>query len=187
MKFVDTNVAGVILIEHTLHTDSRGLFRETWNRSRYLEAGFLDIDFVQVNHSRSQKNVVRGLHFQRQNPQGKLLHVTNGAVLDVAVDIRVGSRTFGDWTAVELSVDNGQQLWIPPGLAHGFCALTDDADLVYLCSEEYDAESDGGVRWDDAEIGIKWPVSNPLLSDKDLQLPSLAEAVGQGLLPEPAT
>lgn len=187
MKVGPTGLDEVLLIEHDVFADARGFFRETWNRQRYRESGLPEVEFVQANHSRSAKSVVRGLHFQRSRPQGKLVHVTNGSVFDVAVDVRAGSPTFGAWTGAELSADNGCQLWIPAGFAHGFCALSDDADLVYLCTEVYDADSDGGVIWDDVDIGIDWPVDDPVLSDKDARLPTLAEARDAGLLPGEAS
>ena len=174
---------GVFLITPDIHSDDRGFFLENWNVRRYIEAGFPDVRFVQSNHSQSRRGVLRGMHFQLRNPQGKLLQVIRGAVLDVAVDLRVGSPTFGGWVAEELNESLHRQLYVPPGFAHGFCALTDCADLVYLCTSVYDAASDGGVVWNDPEIGIDWPISRPILSARDKGLPTLRQARDAGLLP----
>lgn len=167
MKVIETGIPDVLLIEPKVFGDQRGFFLETWNRERYLSAGFPDIAFVQDNHSRSRQGVLRGLHFQLQHPQGKLVQVVTGAVFDVAVDIRVGSPTFGAWAGYELTEDNHRQLWVPPGLAHGFCVLSETVDFIYKCTDVYHPEDEGGVLWCDPEIGIEWPIEHPLLSDKD--------------------
>jgi len=167
VKVVETGIPGALLIEPKVFGDQRGFFLETWNRERYLSAGFPDISFVQDNHSRSRQGVLRGLHFQLQHPQGKLVQVVTGAVFDVAVDIRVGSPTFGAWVGYELTEDNHRQLWVPPGLAHGFCVLSETVDFTYKCTDVYHPEDEGGVLWCDPEIGIEWPIEHPLLSDKD--------------------
>lgn len=184
MKISSTGLDGVLLVEPQVYDDSRGFFLETWNSGRYREAGFPDVTFRQANHSRSVSGVLRGLHFQLRNPQGKLVWITRGAVFDVAVDVRSGSPDFGRWTGVELTGENHRQLWIPPGFAHGFCALTDEVDLAYLCTEAFDAASDGGICWNDADVDIAWPVAEPLLSAKDEKLPTLRKALDQRMLPE---
>src|SRR4051794_32401551 len=148
---------------------------ETYHLERFREAG-IGAPFVQDNHSRSARGVLRGLHYQEPNPQGKLVRCTRGELFDVAVDIRIGSPTFGRWYGTELSESNRRQLWIPPGFAHGFCALTDAADLVYKCTAFYDAASDRVIRWNDPAIGIAWPVTTPLLSAKDAGAPRLQDA-----------
>ena len=175
MKIVKTELPGVLLIEPRAFVDERGFFLETWNKERYLEAGFPDVQFVQDNQSRSRARVLRGLHFQRVRPQGKLVQVTRGAVFDVAVDIRTDSPHFGGWVGFQLSDSNHHQLWIPPGFAHGFVALSDVADVTYKCTERYLPEFDSGIRWDDADVGVEWPVTAPQLSPKDQSLPTLAQ------------
>jgi len=175
MKLTHTPIPGVILIEPRVFGDARGFFLETWNRERYLEAGFPDVQFVQDNHSRSSKGVLRGLHYQRENPQGKLVWAATGAVFDVVVDIREGSPTFGQWYGCKLSDENHCQLWVPPGLAHGFCVLSDIADFQYKCTDYYRPDDEGGVLWNDPAIGIDWPIEEPLLSEKDRKSPRLAD------------
>jgi len=175
VRFDETSLPGVVLIEPDVLGDDRGFFMETWNAARFREAG-LDLRFVQDNQSRSARGVLRGLHYQEPNAQGKLVRCARGALFDVAVDIRRGSPTFGRWYGVELSEQNRLMLWIPPGFAHGFCALTDMADLVYKCTAFYDAASDRAIRWDDPEIGIAWPVTAPTLSAKDAGAPRLQDA-----------
>nr|MCU0890415.1 dTDP-4-dehydrorhamnose 3,5-epimerase [Sandarakinorhabdus sp.] len=156
MNLIETPLPGVLLIEPRVFGDARGFFLESWNRQSFAEAG-LDMDFVQDNHSRSSRGVLRGLHYQLHNPQGKLVRVTQGAVFDVAVDIRRASPHFGRWVGYELSADNHRMLWIPPGFAHGFLVLSDTADFLYKCTTLYDPPSDRGIRWDDPAIGIDWP------------------------------
>jgi dTDP-4-dehydrorhamnose 3,5-epimerase len=177
VNLVETPLPGVLLIEPRVFGDARGFFLESWNRQSFAEAG-LDMDFMQDNHSRSSRGVLRGLHYQLHNPQGKLVRVTQGAVFDVAVDIRRASPHFGRWVGYELSADNHRMLWIPPGFAHGFLVLSDAADFLYKCTTLYDPPSDRGIRWDDPAIGIDWPDMGgaPLLSAKDAAAPLLADA-----------
>ena len=166
MKFIETSLPGVILIEPTLFGDDRGFFMETYHLERFREAG-IDATFVQDNHSRSARGVLRGLHYQEPNPQGKLVRCTRGALFDVAVDIRVGSPMFGRWYGAELSEANHRMLWIPPGFAHGFCALAEESDLVYKCTALYRGADDRAILWNDPDIAIAWPFPSPHLSAKD--------------------
>jgi dTDP-4-dehydrorhamnose 3,5-epimerase len=177
VKLTQTALPGVVLIEPKVFGDARGFFLESWNARSFAENG-LDLDFVQDNHSRSARGVLRGLHYQMVNPQGKLVRVTRGAVYDVAVDIRRSSPHFGRWVGYELSDSNHHMLYIPPGFAHGFVVLSEVADFVYKCTSLYDAGSDRGIRWDDPAIGITWPETGtaPLLSGKDAVAPLLADA-----------
>jgi dTDP-4-dehydrorhamnose 3,5-epimerase len=177
MNIVETTLPGVKLIEPKVFGDDRGFFLESWNAASFAAAG-LGVDFVQDNHSRSAKGVLRGLHYQKQNPQGKLVRVTTGAVFDVAVDIRRSSPHFGQWVGYELSDTNKRMLWVPPGFAHGFLVLTDTADFLYKVTTQYDAPEDRGIRWDDPQIGICWPDIGiaPQLSAKDANAPLLADA-----------
>lgn len=174
MKVIETGLPGCLVIEPKVFGDPRGFFMEAWNRERYAGHG-IGPDFVQSNLSRSARGVLRGLHYQWPNPQGKLVSVLDGEVFDVAVDIRRGSPTFGQWAGVVLSADNQRQFWVPPGFAHGFVALSESALFAYLCTTAYDAQADAGVRWDDADIGIDWPVARPTLSAKDASAPLLRE------------
>ncbi len=172
MNAQSTAIEGVFVLEPKVFGDARGFFMESYNRRAFREATGLDIDFVQDNHSRSRKGVLRGLHYQLRQPQGKLVRVTHGAVFDVAVDIRRGSATFGRWVGVELSADNHRQLWVPPGLAHGFVVLSDSADFLYKTTDYYAPEHERSIAWDDPAIGIDWPlaahgITAPLLSAKD--------------------
>jgi dTDP-4-dehydrorhamnose 3,5-epimerase len=177
VNIADTDLPEVKLLTPRVFGDDRGFFLESWNARVFAEAG-LDVPFVQDNHSRSAKGVLRGLHYQLNNPQGKLVRVTQGAVFDVAVDIRRASPHFGRWTGHVLSADNKQMLWIPPGFAHGFLVLSDSADFLYKCTTLYDPPSDRGIAWDDPDIGIDWPLDGmtPLLSGKDTAAPRLANA-----------
>ena len=175
MNVRETPLPGVLLIEPRVFQDERGFFIETFN-TRALEGSGVPASFVQDNHSRSTKGVVRGLHYQLADPQGKLVHVARGSVFDVAVDIRVGSPHFGRWFGVELNDQTLCSLWIPPGFAHGFCAISDVADVLYKCTTLYDAKDDRGVAWNDPRIGIEWPVENPLVSAKDAGLAGLSES-----------
>ena len=177
MNVVDTALPGVKLIEPKVFGDDRGFFLESWNAATFAAAG-LDLTFVQDNHSRSAKGVLRGLHYQMQAPQGKLVRVTSGAVFDVAVDIRRSSPHFGQWVGYELSHVNKRMLWVPPGFAHGFLVLSDTADFLYKVTTMYDAPNDRGIRWDDPEIAIDWPDVGiaPQLSGKDAVAPLLADA-----------
>jgi len=167
MKIIDTKIADVKIIEPKVFGDERGFFLETFQSEKYKRALNIEGEFVQDNHSRSAKNVLRGLHFQRNNPQGKLVRVVRGEVYDVAVDIRPESPTFKQWVGVYLSEENKTQFWIPPGLAHGFVVVSEYADFEYKCTNYYDPSSEGCLLWNDAEIGIDWPVSSPILSAKD--------------------
>ncbi len=176
MIVTETELPGVKLIEPRVFGDDRGFFLESWNARAFAAAG-LDVDFVQDNHSRSARGVLRGLHFQRHDPQGKLVRVTSGAVFDVAVDIRRSSPAFGRWVGYELSDANKRMLYIPPGFAHGFLVLSDSADFLYKCTTFYDAASDAGIRWNDPAIAIAWPIDGePQLSAKDAAAPLLADA-----------
>jgi dTDP-4-dehydrorhamnose 3,5-epimerase len=177
MKLVETALPGVVVIEPKVFGDARGFFLESWNRQAMSDAG-LGMDFVQDNHSRSAQGVLRGLHYQLENPQGKLVRVTQGAVFDVAVDIRRSSPNFGKWVGVELSEENHRMLWIPPGFAHGFLVLSETADFLYKCTTLYHPPSDRSLRWNDPDIGIAWPEAGlaPLLSAKDEAAPLLSNA-----------
>ncbi len=172
MKTSPTRLPGVLVVEPEVYGDPRGWFMENWNAGRGRELGLPD-RFEQANTSRSGHAVLRGLHYQWPAPQGKLVWVTEGRVLDVAVDIRAGSPTFGRWVAIELGVDNHRQLWIPEGFAHGFQVLSEAATVSYLCTRRYRAEHDAAVAYDDPEIGIPWPLPPGGLSDKDAHAPRL--------------
>lgn len=182
MKFIETSLPGCVVIEPQVFGDSRGFFYESYNEAKYREAG-IDRRFVQSNVSRSARGVLRGLHYQWPRPQGKLVSVLEGEVYDVAVDIRRGSPTFGQWTGVMLTAENHRHFWIPEGFAHGFCVLSEFATFSYQCTDLYDAKADGGVRWNDPAIGVDWPISSPLLSDKDGKAPLLSD-VSPDRLPE---
>lgn len=162
----ETEIPGVIIIESDVHTDQRGFFRELYHRENYSAAG-IDKEFVQDNHSHSVKGVLRGLHYQLKNPQGKLVTVLSGEIFDVAVDIRAGSPDFGKWTGLRLSHENKRQLYIPEGFAHGFCVLSDTADVFYKCTALYATGDEYGLIWSDEALNIDWPVSQPIVSDKD--------------------
>jgi dTDP-4-dehydrorhamnose 3,5-epimerase len=166
VEFTPTPLPGVVLIEPDVFADDRGFFMETYHLDRFREAG-IALPFVQDNHSRSARGVLRGLHYQEPNAQGKLVRCTRGALFDVAVDIRAGSPHFGKWYGTELSDANRRMLWIPPGFAHGFCALADDSDLVYKCTALYSREHDRSILWNDPDIAIEWPLASPRLSPKD--------------------
>lgn len=180
MKIVETGLPGCVLIEPVVYGDDRGVFFETWNAERYDKAG-LHARFMQCNTSTSVKGVLRGLHYQWPRPQSKLVSVLEGEIYDAVVDIRRGSPTFGRWEAVILSADNRRQLWIPEGFAHGFAVLSERAVFSYLCTDVYVKEADAGVRWNDGTIGVDWPVSDPLLSDKDSAAPMLADIPAERL------
>ena len=166
MKVFPTDLEGVLVIEPQVHRDDRGFFAETFHAPRYAAAG-VDATFIQDNHSRSVKNTLRGLHSQLERPQAKLLRVLRGAIFDVVVDVRVGSPTFKRWISVELSDENFRQIFVPIGFAHGFCVLSDVAEVEYKCSDVYQAGDELGLAWNDPEIGVKWPTDQPLLSPKD--------------------
>jgi dTDP-4-dehydrorhamnose 3,5-epimerase len=165
MQFTPTSLSGVLLIEPKVHGDHRGFFMETFRRD-FCDAAGIPL-LVQDNHSRSGMNTLRGLHFQHPHGQGKLIRVVDGAVFDVLVDVRVGSPTFGKWEGHKLSGENKRQLWIPPGFAHGFCVLSEQADFLYKCSDYYHPESEMTLLWNDPEVGIQWPITDPILSEKD--------------------
>lgn len=181
MRVSETALPGVVLIGLDVYEDPRGYFVETWNRGRYEEAGIRG-EFVQDNLSHSTGRVVRGLHFQNPHGQAKLVYVLEGEVLDVAVDVRLGSPTFGKWVAEVLSARNRHQLFVPEGFAHGFSVLSDSVTFAYKCTEFYSPECERGIRWDDPAIGIDWRVTDPILSAKDANLPLLAE-LPQSVLP----
>lgn len=174
MKVIATDLPGVMVIEPAVFGDARGFFLESWNKARYAEAG-ISAAFVQDNISLSQRGVLRGLHFQNPNAQGKLVYVLQGEVFDVVVDIRLGSPTFGRWVGQILSSDNQRQIYMPPGFAHGFCVVSEQALFAYKCTDIYNPGAEGSVRWDDPAIGIQWPVSAPSLSAKDKAAPLLSE------------
>lgn len=174
MKVLETVLPGVLIIEPKIFGDDRGFFLETFQLERYTSFGIVP-SFVQDNHSRSQQGVLRGLHFQRTRPQGKLVQVSRGAVFDVAVDVNPESDTCGQYVAVELNDQNHRQLWIPPGYAHGFCVLSDIADFQYKCTDLYFPKDEGGILWNDQDLNIPWPIETPMLSDKDQRLPTLKE------------
>ena len=174
MKITQTQLPGITLIQPEIHGDARGFFTETYQSQRYREGG-IDATFVQDNLSRSERGVLRGLHFQVEKPQGKLVSCPRGSVFDVAVDVDPSSSTFKQYVAVELNEENHLQMWIPPGYAHGFCVLSEVADFHYKCTEFYQPSLERGVFWNDPDIGIRWPVISPTLSAKDGALPRLAE------------
>ncbi len=166
MEIIKTRLPGVLVVSPRVHEDSRGFFMETY-RQDVLEGAGIQDQFVQDNHSRSSRGVLRGLHYQLRNPQAKLCRVVQGEVLDVAVDIRIGSPTFGQWVSVLLSAENHLQLYIPRGFAHGFAVQSETADFLYKCSDYYSAPDDRGVLWNDPNIGIDWQTPTPILSEKD--------------------
>ena len=176
MKIVRTALAGPVIIEPRVFGDERGFFMETWNAEAFRKAG-LDLTFVQDNHSRSQKGVLRGLHLQNPRPQGKLVRVTRGAVFDVAVDLRWSSPTFGRWVGVELSASNQRMFWVPEGFAHGFLTLEDDTDFMYKCTAPYTPQSEHTLAWDDPTVAVEWPLEgiDPIISAKDAVGLTLAE------------
>lgn len=180
MTVTDTSIPGVRLVQPVVHGDARGFFVERYHAERYAAAD-IGPAFVQDNHSRSRRGVLRGLHFQVQNPQGKLVEVVSGRLYDVVVDVRPGSETFGRWEGFTLDAANHQQLWVPPGLAHGFCVLSESVDLFYACTVLYDPSDEGGVAFDDPDLDIAWPAEAPLLSDKDRALPRLRDLAADDL------
>lgn len=179
MNVIQTKLPGVVIVEPRAFGDHRGFFLESFSAERYREEAGIELPFVQDNHSRSAKGVLRGLHFQRTHPQGKLVSVARGAVFDVAVDINPESETFGQYVGVELNDENHRQLYVPPGYAHGFCVLSDVADFCYKCTDYYHPEDEGGLAWDCPEVGIEWPITDPALSAKDQCYPTLSELVKQ--------
>ena len=180
MKVIETQLAGVLIIEPKVFGDHRGFFLETFQVERYRDAG-IGLPFVQDNHSRSQRGVLRGLHFQRTRPQGKLVSVLEGEVYDVAVDIRRGSPTFGEHAAAILSAENKRHFWVPEGFAHGFLVLSENATFTYLCTAPYDRASDNSLRWDDPQLAIDWPLAEVSLSPKDAAAPLLADVAAERL------
>lgn len=177
MKVTPTSIPSVLIIEPKVFGDTRGFFFESFNQRAFNLATGLDVNFVQDNHSRSSKGVLRGLHYQIQQPQGKLVRVVRGSVFDVTVDLRKSSPTFGQWVGVELTEDNHRQLWIPPGFAHGFYVLSDSADFLYKTTDYYAPEFECSLIWNDPTIGIEWPLNTqPIISAKDAQGKKLADA-----------
>jgi dTDP-4-dehydrorhamnose 3,5-epimerase len=173
LNVIQTELDGVLVIEPKSFGDARGFFLETFQAERYRELAGINLPFVQDNHSRSSRGVLRGLHAQRAHPQGKLVRVARGEVFDVAVDIDPASKTFGRWVGVHLSDENHRQLWIPPGYAHGFVVLSDVADFEYKCTALYHPGDEIGLIWNDPHVNIDWPISDPLISEKDARLPTL--------------
>ena len=180
MKVLSTDLPEVLLIEPDVYKDQRGLFMELFNSNRYREFGIKE-SFVQDNYSVSCENTLRGLHYQLAKPQGKLVQVIEGEVFDVAVDIRHGSPNFGKCAGVILSDKNNYQYYVPPGFAHGFCVMSETVRFIYKCTEHYDPADELGIYWDDEELAIDWPVTNPLLSDRDRQLPKLKNVLAANL------
>ena len=177
MKFIETKLKGVVLVEPDVFEDPRGYFLETYHAGKYAEGG-IHGPFVQDNCSHSVRGTLRGLHYQLQHAQGKLVTALAGRVFDVAVDIRKGSPTFGQWVGVELSGDNKRQLYMPPGFAHGFCVLSDTADVLYKCTDLHSPKDERGIIWNDPTLGIMWPVADPVLSKKDGAYQRLSEMAG---------
>jgi len=182
MKVSPAEIPGILLIEPDVYSDGRGFFVETWSRHRYAQAGVAG-DFVQDNVSRSCRDTLRGLHLQQPHAQGKLVHVLDGEVFDVVVDVRVGSPTFGRWMGTVLSVANHRQIYIPAGFAHGFCVTSDSALFAYKCTDLYHPEAETGVAWDDPDLAIDWPTRAPRLSQKDSRFTRLGE-IDRARLPQ---
>ncbi len=175
MQVIETNLPGLVVVKPRVFQDERGFFLETYNEDRYREAG-IDCGFVQDNHSKSSKGILRGLHYQITKPQDKLVWCLEGEVWDVAVDVRPGSATFGKWYGVTLTAEDKTQLFVPAGFAHGFCVLSDTAQVAYKCSRPYAPNDEGGVLWNDPDLAIDWPITAPTLSKKDAALPPLKNA-----------
>jgi dTDP-4-dehydrorhamnose 3,5-epimerase len=174
MRFLPTDLPGVLIVEPVVHRDPRGFFLETYHRGKFARGG-IEVEFVQDNHSKSAGGIVRGLHAQLARPQGKLIRVLEGAIFDVAVDIRPWSPTYRRWVGVELSAESFRQLYIPPGFAHGFCVPGDGAQVTYKCTELYDQADEVAIAWNDPEIAIAWPIEQPVLSARDAAAPGLRE------------
>ncbi len=174
MKFLETPLPGVVVVEPTVFEDARGFFMETYHRDKFAEHG-IDAEWVQDNHSASQQGALRGLHYQIESPQAKLVRVIAGEIYDVAVDVRRGSPTFGNWYGQVLSAENRLQMYVPVGFAHGFCVTSRHAEVIYKCTDLYNPKGERSVRWDDPQINISWPLDKPLLSDKDAAAPCLAD------------
>jgi dTDP-4-dehydrorhamnose 3,5-epimerase len=175
MNVVKTKLHDCVIIEPMVFGDERGFFLETFQAERYAKLAGITLAFVQDNHSRSSKSVLRGLHYQKTKPQGKLVRVVRGEVYDVALDIRQGSPTFGQWEGVILSEENKRQFWLPPGFAHGFLVLSDTADFEYKCTDYYDPSDEGSVLWNDPDLDIPWPLADPILSNKDASADRLVD------------
>lgn len=173
-RVLETRLDGIVLLEPEVHGDSRGFMIETYRRDGWAELG-VDVEFVQHNHSRSSHGTLRGLHFQTEPGQAKLVRCARGKVFDVAVDLRRDSSTFGEWEGHELDDESHRQLFVPVGFAHGFAVLSEEADVAYLCSTTYDPATESGIAWDDPDIGVEWPVEDPLLSERDKSAPRFAE------------
>jgi dTDP-4-dehydrorhamnose 3,5-epimerase len=184
VKYAKTSLPGVLIIEPVAFKDDRGFFLEVHHQKKYAEGG-IEETFVQDNHSHSKHGVLRGLHYQRRYPQGKLVCVIAGEIFDVAVDIRRGSPTFGKWEGIYLSSDNNRQIFVPEGFAHGFCVVSETADVLYKCTDFYNSDDEFGILWSDPTIGIAWPVASPILSSKDNQYPKLTE-IAEDFLPSSA-
>lgn len=180
MEITETNIPDVLLLKPTIHRDDRGFFLETY-RQEHLQSYGVDAHFVQDNLSQSQKGTIRGLHYQIEQPQDKLIMIMQGRILDVAVDLRQDSETFGEHTAVELSADNRHQMFIPKGFAHGFAVLSDQADVYYKCSDYYYPQGERGLFWDDPQLEIDWKVQHPIVSEKDQNQPTLNKILTDNL------
>lgn len=177
MKVTQTKLPGVVIIEPRVFGDERGFFLESYSFEKYQKEAGIELPFVQDNHSSSQRGVLRGMHFQKSHPQGKLVRVIKGAVYDVAVDINPESDTYGQYVGVELTGENHLQLYVPPGYAHGFCVLSETVDFVYKCTDYYHPEDEGALAWNCPEVAIDWPIKAPILSDKDRAAPYLSDVV----------
>ena len=175
MKVINTKLKDCVIIEPKVFGDDRGFFLEIFQAERYSHLAGINLPFVQDNYSRSSRGVLRGLHFQKTKPQGKLVRVVRGEVYDVALDIRKGSPTFGQWEGVILSEENKRQFWVPPGFAHGFLVLSDTADFEYKCTDYYDPTDEGSVLWNDPDLDIPWPIVTPILSNKDASADRLVD------------
>ena len=180
MQRFETTLPGVYEIRPKVYQDARGFFIETYHRAKFAELG-ITTAFVQDNHSRSMKNTLRGLHYQLRHPQAKLCRVVQGEALDIAVDVRTGSPTFGKWTSVLLSATKHNQIYIPEGFAHGFLALTEPVQFLYKCGDFYDPQDEHGILWNDPDVAIQWGIANPLISEKDSKNPKLADVPGEHL------
>ena len=174
LKLINTSIPDVLLIEPKVYDDSRGFFLETFHQKKYTDVG-INKTFVQDNYSHSKQRILRGLHYQLHHPQGKLIFVLRGEIFDVAVDIRRGSSTFGKWFGANLSAKNKRQIYVPDGFAHGFCVLSESAEVMYKCTDFYDAEDEHGIFWSDETLAIDWPVKTPVLSEKDSKFQRFTE------------
>jgi dTDP-4-dehydrorhamnose 3,5-epimerase len=184
MEIIPTSINGLLVIQPRSFEDSRGFFLESFQARRYEEAGIIG-PFVQDNHSRSVSGVLRGLHFQKKHPQGKLVYVVKGVVYDVSVDLRSGSPTFGRWYGTTLSDENHRQVYVPPGFAHGFCVRSASADFIYKCTDYYQPDDEGGLLWNDPDLAIEWSIDDPILAPRDMGFPTLKE-LGPEELPQAA-